>query len=195
MENFIKFVSFVKHMNENEFLRELFDKKLIKILEQFIQNKNKEFYLRELSQLSKVSPASTYRIVKKLSKLGIIDKIKIKRFKFYKLARNQRTELLEELFKADPLQEFIERVKSSINKVKGNEIRKIILYGEKAENKADLLIIGDIEDKTEIEKAAEEINNKYNFEVVFLTFNEEQFKKMTEMGLYSREKKVLWKSI
>ncbi len=182
-------------MNENEFFRELFDKKLIKILEQFIQNKNKEFYLRELSQLSKVSPASTYRIVNKLSKLGIIDKIKIKKFKFYKLAQNQRTELLEELFKADPLQDFIDRIKSTMDRVKGNEIKKIILYGEKTKNKADLLIIGDIEDKSDIEKAANEIKNKYNFEIVFLTFNGEQFKKMTEMGLYSRDKKVLWKSI
>lgn len=182
-------VSFLKQMSENEFLRGLFDKKIVAVIELFIKNKNNEFYLREISQKTNVSPASTFRIINKLVKQDIIQIRKINKFKFYKLSQNKKTSVLEELFKINPLEKFLELIKRKFG------IQSIILYGKKADNKADLLLIGNIEDKKEINKITEAIKQDFSFEINFLTFSVEQFNKMTEMGLYPREKKLLWKSI
>ena len=189
MERFKYSVSFLNHMAENEFLRELFDPKLMKLIEIFISEKNKELYLRELSKRANVSGASTFRILNKLCKTGLIKVKQIKKFKFYQWEQNEKTALLEELFKKDILQKFLSLVKDRFG------IELIILYGKKTDSKADIFLIGNIADKTEIEAIAKAIKEDLGFEINYLIFSGEQFSKMTDLGLYSQEKKVLWKTI
>ena len=54
-------------------LESVFDKKTVKILEELLNIKN-IFYLRDLSKKTGVSLATTYRIIQKLVKLGIVEK-------------------------------------------------------------------------------------------------------------------------
>ncbi len=64
-------------------LAQLIDKKILSILSVFGQNKKKPMYLREISKLSKISPATTFRILNKLCQKKIIAEIKVSKFKFY----------------------------------------------------------------------------------------------------------------
>jgi hypothetical protein len=46
-------------MDKKRIVEALFDKKIIKILRLFINNPDKTYYLREISRITKVPPAST----------------------------------------------------------------------------------------------------------------------------------------
>jgi DNA-binding IclR family transcriptional regulator len=98
-------------MDKKQVLEKLFDKKIIKVLRLLINNPDKEFYLREIGKLTKVSPATTYRIVKTLKELELIQEKKNRYLKLY--SANQKnlamfTELLED--KSAALKEFVEFV-------------------------------------------------------------------------------------
>jgi hypothetical protein len=171
------------------FLEELFDEKIIKVMKFFIDNKQREIYLREISSGTSVSPASTFRIINKFLKIGIIDQKQIKKFKFYIWAKNQKTEVLESLFVKDALTSFVEQIKGTPG------INQIILYGKKKKDQTDLFIIGEGLNKEDITKVGAQIKSDFGFNINFVIFEPEQFSKMTELGLYAREKKTLWKTI
>jgi len=73
-------------------LKTLIDDKIIRILKTFIKNKNKPMYLREIAKISQVPPATTMRILKKISTEKIIEEIKISKFKFYQYRENKQIE-------------------------------------------------------------------------------------------------------
>lgn len=75
-------------------LKGLIDDKIIRIVEAFIKNKDKPMYLREIAKISKVPPATTMRILKKISDEKIIEEIKISKFKFYQYHENKQLEVL-----------------------------------------------------------------------------------------------------
>jgi len=98
-------------------------------------NNPKAFYLKELSDKSKVPIATTYRILQKLEKLKIIQVMKISKFKLYTLSSNQDTEFLSSLFldKKNAVDIFISKAK------KEPSVESILLQGEEEEDKANLI--------------------------------------------------------
>ncbi|MFP4111443.1 MAG: hypothetical protein ACLFPQ_00075 [Candidatus Woesearchaeota archaeon] len=174
-------------MQELEFLTHLFDKKLIDILRLFFQFPEKKFYLKEISDSSKVSMATTHRTLTKLVKLEVLDEIKISKFKVYQLARNEKTNFLGSFIKQSVkvAELFVEKAKD----IEGVEM--IILHGKETDTKANLLIIGQEVPKEEIKSVAAELKEKYNFTISYLTLTQEQYEQMSAMGLYSGSKKIL----
>ena len=175
-------------MSNLKILEELFDKKKLIILKFFLQNKDKKFYLRELSKETSIPIATTYRIIKKLIELNIITQIKIKKFKLYRLSQGKDIEFLESFLKEGKrvIEEFIEKTKLIPN------IQSIIMHGEGTETKANMLLIGENIDSNEIKKICADINEKYNFIITTLTLTKEQFEQMSSMGLYSGKKRILF---
>ncbi|MBW2988554.1 hypothetical protein KY318_03510, partial [Candidatus Woesearchaeota archaeon] len=136
-----------------------------------------------------VSPATTYRILNRLSQLNILRVNKINRFKFYQLEDNERTRLLENLISKDPLQRFV----SLASKVAG--VKVLILYGIKRDTGANILVIGSDIDTSKIDEAVAIVRKDLNFTIKYLCFTVEQFEQMAAMGMYSQPKKILWKNI
>ena len=176
-------------MPDIDILKQLFDKKIIRIIDVFLQNKNKQFYLRELGRAADVSPATTYRIVGKLVKSGIVEEIKISKFKVYKIIINEKTKGLTKLLKEEvnSLEIFVEKAKE----LEG--IDSIILHGKKTSKSANILIIGNDNVSKKAEAIVKEIKQKHDFNIDFLILSEQQFRQMTKLGVYSGDKKTLWK--
>ncbi|MBU1205051.1 MAG: winged helix-turn-helix domain-containing protein [Nanoarchaeota archaeon] len=178
-------------MADIDILKQLFDKKILRIIDVFLQNRDKQFYLRELGRAANVSPATTYRIVGKLVKAGIIEEIKISKFKVYKIIVNEKTKGLTKLLKKEvnPLEIFVEKAKEL------DGIDSIILQGKKTNKSANILIIGKDDVSKKVDGITSDIKQKHNFNIDFLILSEQQFKQMTKLGVYSGEKRTLWERI
>ena len=146
-------------MENLNLLEELFDDKKLRIIKLFLQNKEKQFYLREISKQTKVPVASTFRIVKKLMGLELIKQIKVNKFKLYTAADNDNIAFLETFLKEGKkmVQLFVEKVRE----LEG--ISAIILHGEETEEKANLLLIGANIDSNEIKRICAEIKEQHKF--------------------------------
>lgn len=77
----------------------LVDEKLKTILDVFIKKPKELFHIQKVSDVSKVPLASSFRLIKKLVKLGFLDIIRINKFKLYRLANNKKTKILIGLWK------------------------------------------------------------------------------------------------
>jgi DNA-binding IclR family transcriptional regulator len=124
-------------MEPTQLLEELFDKKLFAVLRFFISNPNQEFYLREISLKTKVPLATTFRIINQLVKLEIVKLNQVRKTKLYSWAVNKNTKFIESVILAEKktiLESFIERIKHP-------EVDMIILHGEEAKDKANILVI------------------------------------------------------
>jgi hypothetical protein len=77
--------------------------------------------------------------------------------------------------------------------VKGEE--EILLLGSKEKFKANLLILGQGIDVSEIKKLSGETKDKYNFSINQMTLSKDQFDQMSAMGLYPGSKKVIYKHV
>ena len=170
-------------------LNNLFDSKKIAVIQIFLSDKEKEFYLAELSKEAAVPIATTYRIVNKFLELGIIDLIKVKKFKLYKLSDNENTRYLEQFLKEEKqiLKQFVKEASLIIG------VTSVILHGKEHKDKANILIIGENVDANEVKQLEGSIYTKFKFKITSLTLTADQFRQMTSMGLYAGEKKVLFK--
>ncbi len=176
-------------MENVEILEELFDSKILAILRTLLSNRKKEFYLREISKESKVSVASTFRIINKFVKLGIVKQHVINKFKLYQINDNDTTKFLRKLVKKETkvLQIFVN--KASL--IPGVEM--IIQHGPETKERANVLLIGQNIDEGAIKQACSKIRSDYGFTVSPLTLTVDQFAQMSKMGLYPEEKTVLFK--
>jgi hypothetical protein len=173
-------------MEPQEILEDLFDSKVLAVIKFFIKNDD-EYYLREISRLTKVSTASTFRILNKLTRMKILKMREIKTAKLYTLETNKTTEFLKSILEVDYVDYFID--KASL--ISG--VEEILLLGSKTKSKANVLILGSDIDSAEIKMLTGEIKDKYNFSLNQMTLAREQFEQMSAMGLYPGEKKVLFK--
>ena len=179
------------NMDEINVLEELFDNKIISIIKFILENQEKELYLQEIAEKSNVAPATGFRILQKLEKSGIIESRKIGKIKIYKVLDNKKTKLLSELFKEDKriIQLFSEQIREIEN------VEAVILHGKEQKDKANILILGENIDPDKIKRICGEIKEKYKFNISALTLTREQYMQMTQMGLYSGEKRVLFERI
>ena len=175
-------------MADLDFLESLFDDKLVRILRVFFQFSQKKFYLKEVSDQSKVSMATTHRILTKLVRLNIISEVKISKFKVYQLAVNERTEFLSEFIKGSVkvTETFVDMIKDDPG------IESVILVGKEGESKANLIIIGSSVDTERVKLATTEVKERYNYKITYINMPMEQYEQMVSMGLYPGTKKVLY---
>lgn len=170
-------------------LEHLFDKKMLKILRLFLADKDRQFYLREIAKQSKVPIATTSRNIDKLLKLELVRLIMINKFKFYQLNYdNPNIRYLESFLREET--RIIDIFIDSAKKLPG--ISTIIEHGEVTKDRANLLVLGDSVDAAELKAIVSDIREKYKFTISCLTLTLEQFNQMSQIGLYSGEKKVLY---
>ena len=188
MKMFLYQVVFCFKMADLDFLESLFDDKLVRILRVFFQFSQKKFYLKEVSDQSKVSMATTHRILTKLVRLNIISEVKISKFKVYQLAVNERTEFLSEFIKGSVkvTETFVDMIKDDPG------IESVILVGKEGESKANLIIIGSSVDTERVKLATTEVKERYNYKITYINMPMEQYEQMVSMGLYPGTKKVLY---
>ena len=77
--------------------RELVEPKIVKILELLLANKSKYFHLQKIAEDAKVPLASTFRIVRRLVSLNLVEQLTIGKMKIYKIAGNEKTRELDAL--------------------------------------------------------------------------------------------------
>jgi hypothetical protein len=174
-------------MEPQQILQSLLDAKVLDILKFFIRNESTEFYLREISRNTKVSAASTYRILKKLVAISVLNIREVKTAKLYRLQSNSTTEFLKSIIEVDYIDYFIQRA------LNFNHVDEIILVGEKAKTKANILLLGSSIDLSMVKLLCGEIKENYNYSINAMALNREQYEQMTAMGLYPGGKKVLFK--
>lgn len=165
----------------------LFDQALLKVFKLFLNNPEQEYYLREVAKLTKVPPASVYRILKQLTEIKVIDLHQIKKFKLYAL-NGENTEFLAEIMqdRKSAVTEFVDLVKNF------DGVEMIVLHGKEEKNRANILVIGTNTDSDTIKKNALYIGDKYKFNIILLTLTPDQYNQMSSMGLYPGKKRILF---
>ncbi|MEK6852542.1 MAG: winged helix-turn-helix domain-containing protein [Nanoarchaeota archaeon] len=174
-------------MEKIDVLKELFDEKILEILKLFLQNKEKQYYLSEISTATAVSIATTYRIINKLLASRFIEELGAGKFKVYRLANNEKARFLEEILKREinPIDIFIGKA----SKLSSRLLR--IILKEESSTSAKLLIIGDLLQHQDFEKISKQIRNEHNFTISFLILSSQQFKQMSEFYNLENET-ILW---
>ncbi|MFC1800425.1 helix-turn-helix domain-containing protein [Nanoarchaeota archaeon] len=167
-------------MGQADILEQLFDGKILSILRVFYRDPGQQLYLREISKKTHVPVASTFRIIQKLVKLNIITQHVIKKFKLYNLGDNESTRFLGQLIKKEKqaLQVFITRAKGVLG------VETIMLQGREEKDRANLIIIGQEVDKTQIKNICANIKKEFNFTITELVLEKDQYQQMNKMGLY-----------
>ncbi len=175
-------------MEDINILEQLFDDKMLSVLRLFISGEENTYYLREISKLTKIPPATTYRILKKLTEAKVLELTVIKNAKIYSLAKNKNTDFLKNILKIEKrvIDLFVEHAK----KIDG--IQAIVLHGNETAKKANVLIIGEDIDHAGLKHLVSDIKDRYDFFLTTLQLTKEQFEQMSAMGLYSGKKKVLY---
>ena len=172
-------------MVKKEVLANLIDEKKAAILKLLI-NSNDELYLKEISERSQVSLASTFRILQELVNQEILERKEWKTSKTYKCKENEKVKFLTELFyeEFDGLSVFV----NAVENVAG--IDNIFLHGSKKKNKANVLLIGNNINASKVDEICNEIKEK-GFEITFMPLTKLQYDQMAKMGLYSSDKIIL----
>ncbi|MFC2135664.1 hypothetical protein ACFLTH_13700 [Bacteroidota bacterium] len=175
-------------MEKKELLEKLFDEKKLQIMQFFFSNPEEDFYIREVSKKTKIPVATTFRIIYSLKELEIIKEFKIKKFKVYRLNKTKDTEFLDEIlaYKKSALIDFVEKA-SSIS-----EVKQIILHGEESKTKASVLLIGEQIPSDKVKTYVAEIKETYDFTIIALPIESENFTQMSNMGLFPGRRTVLF---
>ena len=174
-------------METGDVLATLFDQKIVSIIKLFLRDDSKQYYLREIAKLTKVSPASTYRILKRLVDLQVLKVTEIKTAKLYSLEAGKTVDFLKSILEVDVVQAFVDQVKE----VKG--VEELYLYGKKEKSKATLFIVGSEIDNTNIKQIISDFKTRYSFNILDHFFTKDQYEKV--QGLFSESKKLLYKKI
>ena len=75
----------------------IIDDKIQRILKLFINNPKQYFHINKVAEDSKVSLATTFRIINTLRNNQIIEYNQISKFKIYRLANNKKTRKLRKI--------------------------------------------------------------------------------------------------
>ena len=164
--------------NKASFLSNLFDKKTVDILKSLLTKKD-VFYLRDLSRDTGVSLATTFRIVQKLNKMGLVTKESNDKFTFYRINRgskafNEAYYMLIGL-PADPIQ----ILKNNLEEQFKEQYELFSIKGKKI-----FIVSSSIqthEARQIVRKAFEETGKKLDFVVI----SPMQFEQMQKMGIIS----------
>lgn len=172
-----------------ELLEALISPSTLKILKLFINNEDQRYYLREVSKLTRIPPATTYRVLNNLTNLGLIDMEQIKRFKLYSLNSNTSRFLMDILQdRKSAVIEFVTSIKSF------DGVAMVVLHGKEEKDKANVLVIGTGLDIESIKRNAVYMSDKFKFNIILLVLSPDQYNQMSSMGLYPGRKKILFEA-
>lgn len=171
-----------------EVLKDLFDEKIIEIINLFVENPEKKYFLSDVANKTKVNITTTLRILQRLSEKGYLKTTAIGKARFYQLEKNEKTMALLKFLEKEsaPFQYLI----SELTKIP--RLKKIVLES-KENNSAKVLLIGDFLPTEKINKLIEEIRFRDNFKISFVEITENQYEKLKNFQNYDLEKKVIWK--
>jgi hypothetical protein len=169
-------------------IEEFFNKKVLAILKLFLFDETGQFYLREVAKKARVPVATTFRIIKRLKELEIIEESIIKKTKLYSLSENKNTKLLADMLeeKKSVIEEFVE----AISQLEG--LQMIVRHGEESKDKTNMIVIGININLPAIKEKVGEIKSKYDFNIIDLVLEPAQFNQMSSMGLFPGKKTILW---
>ncbi len=172
-------------MKKKEVLSALVEGKKAAVLDTLLAAKE-DLYLKEIAQRSKVSMATTFRILQQLVSTGLLSRKQWKTSKVYRCQDTEEVQFLRELFHTeyDGVQDFV----SIVQDIPG--VQSIIMQGEGKKGKANLILLGEGMDTNTIEESCQKVREK-GFELSYLTLTRKQYEQMVKMGLYGGEKKVL----
>jgi Fe2+ or Zn2+ uptake regulation protein len=174
-------------MEPGKILEELFDRKTLAVLRLFSQNPEKQYYLREIGKTTRVPIATVFRITRKLVTMGVVQEIKIKKFKLYQYGSGKESKFVDQLIEVrrGAVEEFIELCRP----IEG--ITQVILHGKKLKDKANLLIIGTGIPTEPLVQASAKVKEDLGFTIIYLILEPHQYEQMAHMGLYSDDRQVL----
>ena len=169
----------------------LLDDKLIRVISLFMKYPGKKFYLSEISKLSGVNTATTFRILKKLVKEDLIIMDVIGKVRVYQLGKSERVRSLSGFLKkeekVDVLGEFCEKV-GRLPRV------RLILLDSRTHNGARLIIVGDLPSKERIDLICREFAEREKFNVSFIELRTTQYDGLKSSRAFDMNKKVLFRS-
>ena len=177
-------------MEPTKLLEQLFDKKKMSVIKQFLANPERAWTLVEVAKASRVPNATTYRILNKLISLDIIQQTKIKHLKTYKMSESNTAKYLGKILETgdSALDAFADLIKS----VQG--VQQVVMHGKQEKTKANVLIIGQEIDSSEIHTSTNTIHEEFKYTVITLVLAPQQYEQMVSMGLYPGVKRVIYAS-
>jgi predicted transcriptional regulator with HTH domain len=174
---------------KKDILEALISPSTLKIIKLFLNNEDQRYYLREIAKLTKLPPATTYRIINHLADINLITVEHIKKFKLYQLNLDNAQFLIDILQdRKSAVFEFVETVKSF------EGVQMVVLHGKEDKNRANVLVIGSGMDIDSIKRNSVYISEKYKFNIILLVLAPEQYNQMSSMGLYPGRKKILFEN-
>jgi len=174
-------------MSEISILQDLFDQKIIGVINIFLEHPEKRLTLSEIAILSKVNITTTFRIINRLLTRDFISSTLVGKTKVYQLKKGEKSMFLYKFLKkqGDHIEEFLDKLKQH------PRVKRIILEG-RTNSEAKLIIVGDFLPIEKLKMIADEISIKYNFKINFLVIDDNQFEDMKKIGLYDLANKVIW---
>jgi len=174
-------------MGETDILKELFDEKILKVLDALIAHPEKKFYLSEISSVAGVNISTVFRILNKLTEQQFVKQIAMGKIRFYQFNRNEKTLSLLKMLKKEevPMQEFIEKIKMH------PRIKRVILESLN-KKEANVIIVGDFLPQDRISKISDEIRMKYDLKINVVEISEKQFEGLKKFGHYELDNKIIF---
>ncbi len=175
-------------MNQAELLKNIFDERKIRVMQQFIQDPLTKYTLSEVVGNTQLPLATTHRILKELRQKNVITYTKQKHLTLYQLADNEGTKTLSTILYEEPntITEFVNYIRYN----KG--IQQIIMHGKAQKNRANVVIIGTQIDKEIINQKVAEMREEKQFTISHLILEPEQFSMLENMGQFSGQKNILY---
>jgi len=164
--------------NKSALLANLFDAKTVEVLKKLLI-KQDIFYLRDLSRETNVSLATTFRIVQKLAKLGLVAKEQKDKFTFYTLVKDSPAykELYTLIIGASP--DPISALRKGLESKYGSDFLLYLLKGKEKK----IFVISDKADSSNVRDVVDAVSNKIGNKINHIVLKTAQFEQMKDMGL------------
>jgi len=160
-------------------LSQIFDEKTVAVLSGLLRKKD-EFGIRELAREANVSAATTYRIIQKLSTIGLVNKRKRGKSVYYSLVKN--TKGFNQLYGLiiGTLPKPLDILQEGLSRRFGTDF-KILSRGNEGNKK--LFVVSDRNIASEHNDLAKEVFEKTGQKLAFVCVSKTQFEQMREAGI------------
>jgi len=162
-----------------ELLSQIFDEKTVAVLSGLLQKKD-EFGIRELAREAGVSAATTYRIVQKLSAIGLVSKRKRGKSVYYNLVKN--TKGFNQIYGViiGELPKPLDVLREELMRRFGGDF-KVLARGSEGNKK--IFVVSDRNIAAEHNDLAREVYEKTGQKLAFVCVSQTQFEQMREVGI------------
>ena len=166
---------------KTQLLSSLFDHKTVDVLRKLLLKSN-NFYIRDVSKETGVPLATTFRIIQKLTALGLVQKKEMDKFVFYSV--NKEASIYHEVHTLvfgttnDPIELFKKTMKERYSGA-------FTAYQDKDKK---IFIISDMLKEPEVIEMANHVYLKTEVKPNYILVTREFFQKMQDMGLIQKDK-------